>query len=268
VHKRLSSVFTTWPFFLGLLALLVNDAWLKQAWPGILTGKLSDFAGIAIVTLLLLAIQPHRPRLMIGLIVAGFTWWKSALSQPAIDAVNQYLSQPIGRVVDYTDLVAFLVIPVCAIVASRPNDFALPGRSLRRIAVVPIAVMTMLGIMATSQIPGLRETYQIRAPAGAAEFNRSEVVRIIEEVATRYGLKCQDCTNQNERGWYGNDDISLVYTFVDGNAVSFQLAASRREHTFGPSAAEHARRLRDELKSRLASTRMDLEYVEQLGPVR
>ena len=59
-RTRLASVITTWPFVASLAVLLLNDFWLKRAAPGVITGKLSDFAGIAIVTLLLLATWPQR----------------------------------------------------------------------------------------------------------------------------------------------------------------------------------------------------------------
>ena len=34
----------------SLLLLLVNDHVLKQAWPGVVTGKLSDFAGLVVAS--------------------------------------------------------------------------------------------------------------------------------------------------------------------------------------------------------------------------
>ena len=33
-------------FWLALIVLIVNDAWLKQLFPGVVTGKLSDLAGL------------------------------------------------------------------------------------------------------------------------------------------------------------------------------------------------------------------------------
>ena len=63
-RTRLAGVITTWPFVLSLVALLLNDFWLKRAAPGVVTGKLSDFAGLAIVTLLLLALWQQRRRVV------------------------------------------------------------------------------------------------------------------------------------------------------------------------------------------------------------
>ena len=45
------------PVFVGaVLVLLVNDHGLKDRWPGVLTGKLSDIAGLVFFPLLLLAL--------------------------------------------------------------------------------------------------------------------------------------------------------------------------------------------------------------------
>lgn len=40
---------------LAIVLLAVNDQWAKAAWPGLLTGKLSDFAGLAAFPLFLQA---------------------------------------------------------------------------------------------------------------------------------------------------------------------------------------------------------------------
>lgn len=57
---RVAAVVTTWLFVLALVTLIVNDAWLKRLFPGVVTGKLSDFAGIAVVGCLLFAAFPRR----------------------------------------------------------------------------------------------------------------------------------------------------------------------------------------------------------------
>ena len=40
-------------FVLALVVLVLNDHVFKQAWPGLVTGKLSDFAGLVVAPLLL-----------------------------------------------------------------------------------------------------------------------------------------------------------------------------------------------------------------------
>jgi hypothetical protein len=261
LRRRLAATITTWPFILSLLVLLFNDAWLKWSWPGTVSGKLSDFAGIAVVTLLLLAMAPRRSGLIAVSIVVIFSWWKSAFSQPAIDFVNDYLPKPVGRTVDYTDLVAFLAIPACVLVARQGARFALPGATLRRLAVAPLAALTLVGVMATS-ILGLRSNDQARLPADATDFDRSQVARIIEEVATKHRFKCTECQNPQEGGRYQRDDVLLSYVFYGGKTLSLVIDGAPGRG-FGIAA-----QLQEELKARLKAARMDLEYVEDSQPYR
>lgn len=51
---------TRWPFLTALAVLLVNDSFLKASLPGLVTGKLSDFAGIAMIALPLFVAFPRR----------------------------------------------------------------------------------------------------------------------------------------------------------------------------------------------------------------
>ena len=57
---RLLLILTRWPFIVVLAVLLLNDWWLKSQYPGVITGKLSDFSGLAVVAMLLLAVFPSR----------------------------------------------------------------------------------------------------------------------------------------------------------------------------------------------------------------
>ncbi|MDB5968474.1 MAG: hypothetical protein JWQ90_924 [Hydrocarboniphaga sp.] len=82
MRNRLSNTLTSWPFLACLVCLLLNDWWLKPAVPSVVTGKLSDFAGIAVVGMVLLSISPTR-RLVIFLALSlVFLWWKSSASAP------------------------------------------------------------------------------------------------------------------------------------------------------------------------------------------
>jgi hypothetical protein len=74
MRNRVLEVFTTWPFVLALVTLLVNDALLKQAYPGFITGKLSDFAGLAVVSLPLFAAVPRHARAIYLALSGAFLW--------------------------------------------------------------------------------------------------------------------------------------------------------------------------------------------------
>jgi hypothetical protein len=264
MRRALCTIVTTWPFVVSLLVLLANDAWLKAVHPGLVSGKLSDFAGIAIVSLLLLAALPNRRPIVVAAVVGGFAWWKSPLAQPAIDAINLQLPLPIGRTVDYTDLVAFLVIPLCAVVAARPGAFAIPNASLRRVLLAPIAALTLLGLMATS-VMQTRQDYQVRAARPTTGFDRAAIAETVSQVAAQHGLACEDCSDRVTRARFNGRGISLWYVFIEPKAISFEVSAIPEGFFFGPSGQQRADRLRNDLKSRLAAAYKDLEYVEPLG---
>jgi hypothetical protein len=262
--QTLRAVATTWPFVVSVLAMVINDSWLKGAFPGGLSGKLSDFAGVAVVSFLLLAVQPGRPRLVFVMVFLGFAWWKSPWSQPFIDAANAVLPLPIGRTVDYTDLLAVSIIPFCIPVVANPSSFEIPGPNLRRILLAPIVVLTTLGLMATSLLR-VQQDYQIRRPASSGQLDREPVAEMISRVAKVHGLECSQCGDLLNSGAYvRGHTLSLEYSFVGDRAVSFKVWASA-DGMFSDESLEDAERIRGDLKKRLAQLYGDLEYVEALG---
>jgi hypothetical protein len=85
---------------------------LKAAFPGFITGKLSDIAGLAAFYLFAMAVVPVR-RVVVGMVIAvGFAFWKSPEAGPFIAMVNGVSPLRVGRVVDAGDLFALLVLPV------------------------------------------------------------------------------------------------------------------------------------------------------------
>src|SRR4051812_15006472 len=86
--------------------LLLNDFVLKAAFHNWLTGKLSDVAGLAAFTIFWCAIWPRRVWTVGSCITAAFVFWKSPLSQPALDFLNDFAPWPFGRTVDYSDLLS------------------------------------------------------------------------------------------------------------------------------------------------------------------
>lgn len=264
MHRRLLAIVTTWPFVASLLVLLANDLWLKQAMPGLVTGKLSDFAGIAVVAMLLGAAWPQRP-VRIGVALAlGFACWKSPLSQPLIDALNLHLPVRVGRVIDMTDLVALCVIPSCHAVASDPMRHAIPGTAMRRVLVMPVMVLTTLGLMGTSVIP-VRHQYEIRTLGTTSDFDRKAVAATIAEVARLHGLSCEDCTDPTAQAFYRGKDTWLRYRFVGERAIAFDASAwPSSVFSSYSTAREKAERLRGDVKFRLARDHGNLEYFERL----
>ena len=98
-------------FLLGLICLLLNDLFLKYEFHNGLTGKLSDFAGLFIFPYFFSAYRPNKAKVFYWATVAIFILWKSPISQSFIDFFNSY-GIGVGRVIDYSDLVALLVLPL------------------------------------------------------------------------------------------------------------------------------------------------------------
>jgi hypothetical protein len=154
-----SHVFGSW-FWLALTALLLNDHVLKgSGWvPGWLTGKLSDFAGLVVLALLIAGIFHVRSpaaRLTVVALVGGvFAAVKTsrALAND-VEAILAVLGVPSRIWCDSTDLMALLILPfVFRWMAPRDGSEseAHPGVStLDRMA----AVLGSVACLATSAEP-------------------------------------------------------------------------------------------------------------------
>ena len=128
----------------GLALLVFNDAVLKLHWPGVISGKLSDFAVVLYfpflvtasfavftqpVRLLLARLRGHpspgpvrltRPRLVIGMAITSFALSAVNLSPAArdlylrlLDLLDLFRLMPSkGYVVDAADLIGLTMLPV------------------------------------------------------------------------------------------------------------------------------------------------------------
>ncbi|MEO9805258.1 MAG: hypothetical protein ABJF04_18515 [Reichenbachiella sp.] len=97
-------------FLLGLSTLLLNDFVLKYEYSNVLTGKLSDFAGLFIFPIFFSVIFPKYTKVIYGLTIVIFGYWNSSLSHGLITILNNS-GIHIGRTIDPTDFLAFVVLP-------------------------------------------------------------------------------------------------------------------------------------------------------------
>jgi hypothetical protein len=97
---------------LALVVLVVNDHVLKEAWPGFVTGKLSDVAGLVVAPLLLgvlltLLRAPHAAALALAATGIGFAFCKtSAVGAAVTSDVWSLFGTPTMIRADVTDLFA------------------------------------------------------------------------------------------------------------------------------------------------------------------
>lgn len=218
MRGRLFLVLTSWPFLCALVLLLLNDWWLKAAHPGLVSGKLSDFAGIAVVGLFLLAMRPDRPLVIYAACTLAFAWWKGPLSQPFIEMVNACAPVRIGRTVDYSDLIALLGLPACSRVVAHPGRFALPWR---RVLLVPVVMATVFGTAATSVVPTHYEPPE--------HPGRDHVHEVITNAVARHGLACDECPSSDDRMVFRGTGVTMSYRWASWQTVYYTVEGSSPE---------------------------------------
>ncbi|OON69239.1 hypothetical protein [Hymenobacter sp. CRA2] len=106
-------------FLLGLAVLLLNDGYGKAAFPGLITGKLSDVAGLLIFPVFVAYVVPAAQRVAVPLTGLAFLLWKTPAVTPLIEAFRACTGLPLQRTIDYSDYVALLVLPAAQQLISR-----------------------------------------------------------------------------------------------------------------------------------------------------
>ncbi|RCG32615.1 hypothetical protein DQ384_03735 [Sphaerisporangium album] len=129
------------------LVLLVNDHLFKPMWPGVVTGKLSDVAGlIAAPPLLNLLIR--LPRTSILVTGAAFTLVKTTVTSAALASQAWTLAWGPSQVLaDPTDLLALPALYAAWWIFTHPDPRA--ARRTRAVVVIPFIV---LAVTATGQM--------------------------------------------------------------------------------------------------------------------
>lgn len=140
------------PWFLASVVLLaLNDHVFKAAWPGWVTGKLSDFAGLVVVGTLASVLLGHRW----GTVLAGLAF----VSLKTVPGVAEAVAPLLGGVTqrDASDLVALLMlIPLWLLLSrKRPGDARRSRRAWQAIGLV----LAVLATTATSKVDPPTEDY-------------------------------------------------------------------------------------------------------------
>ena len=124
-------------FLTSIFLLLINDLYLKFEYHNYLTGKLSDFAGLFALPYFFSCFFPKKIKPIYLITGILFLYWKSELSQPIFDFAHSY-GIGINRTVDYTDLIALLILPI--------SYFYLNGRLRDEIQPIRIFKPIIIGI--------------------------------------------------------------------------------------------------------------------------
>ncbi len=139
----------TWATVLSLAILIVNDGWWKAAYPGWITGKLSDFAGVFLVAMLLIAFTA-RPKIALASTLVGFAVLKT------VPAASGWMEPVFGgtTVTDPSDLIAVTMLPAAWFAMYRTRDKSPSTITWRDRCVAALILATAaLGTSATSCDP-------------------------------------------------------------------------------------------------------------------
>lgn len=142
-------------FIVCLLTLLLNDFYLKQTFANVLTGKLSDFAGLIVFPIFIAFVIPTSKKWIS--IVTGilFIIWKTPLVSPIIETLNQTFPFKIQRIIDYTDYWALLVLPIAHIITNQDTKLSFNSNKLLQFGKIGIASVSFFAICATSIPPAV-----------------------------------------------------------------------------------------------------------------
>lgn len=140
---------------LALVLLVLNDHFLKQAWPGWMTGKLSDVAGLVVAPLLLAVVLaavrvPRAMPLALAATGAGFVLCKSsAWGAELTSSVWSLLGTPTMIRADDSDLLALPAL-CAAWWIHRSASRAVGGGWRRTVAVAVGMALLPVGVLATA----------------------------------------------------------------------------------------------------------------------
>jgi hypothetical protein len=135
-------------FIAALILLLLNDHFFKSFSPNLITGKLSDFAGLFIFPLFWTALFPKSKLKIYALAALCFVFWKSPYSNLFISTWNELAPITVGRTIDYTDLVALSVLPISYVYEKHAS--LVSQVSTKRIAICLVFAVSLIAFTATS----------------------------------------------------------------------------------------------------------------------
>jgi hypothetical protein len=145
-------------FLVSLAILLINDHILKNLYPGFVTGKLSDFAGLFLFPVFLYILFEgffrSKKRLIFMHILMGlvFIVWKLASVEILLAKINELTSIPMpGRVKDPSDLIALITLPLSYKFLNKSESFIELNKK-KYIMSRLIIILSGVAVLGTSKI--------------------------------------------------------------------------------------------------------------------
>ncbi|WP_157548160.1 hypothetical protein [Nonomuraea candida] len=138
----------------GVLVLLVNDHLLKQAWPGPVTGKLSDVAGLVVAPALVSLLFRRRADLA-ATVLTGALFAVVKTTETGAEAASHawtLVAGPSRVLADPTDLLALPALALAWWARRRSLDRP-PSARWRIVVTAPLAVLAVAATSATPPPP-------------------------------------------------------------------------------------------------------------------
>ncbi len=152
-------------FLSCLVVLFLNDHFFKFQYTSWFTGKLSDIAGIILLPMLLAYLFPKLKENSVFAASLFFTVWKSPFSERCIEIYNMISPISIHRVVDFSDLLVLLLLPIPYFLIKNIN--ALEQFSAKKINSFVVLLPTLLVLMSTS----IQQIYTYSPETGTLTFS-------------------------------------------------------------------------------------------------
>ncbi len=154
ISMRIERTYLSAPLFIAAVTLLMlNDLYLKAACPGAVTGKLSDITGLFAFPFFFSLLLPRQKLPIYMATAAGFILWKLPAADAVIAVINDILPYSIGRVADYSDYWALLIIPFAYFY--KPQQVLWDNKALQ----AGIAAVTIFAFCATGGTHGFIKFY-------------------------------------------------------------------------------------------------------------
>ena len=167
------------PAFLGSVALLlVNDHVFKAASPSVVTGKLSDVAGLVVLPVLLCVLAGVSTRraawAVHGLIGTVFGLMQFVPSGDWLSTLGRLAGAPLHHTADPTDLLALVVLPLGVWIVCTAPPRGRPELAWLRVPVLGAALLAVLGTSRPLVQPLMNDTPLLEAPTADVAFARME----------------------------------------------------------------------------------------------
>jgi hypothetical protein len=146
MKKSRPDILTKPLFILALGILLLNDFYLKYEYSNVLTGKLSDFAGLFLFPYLLSSLRINWTKTIYIATAFLFIFWKSEFSQSILFWI-QLNGIGMSRVVDYSDIIALTIMPFSFIYFQKQLEAEL---RIHKALMIPILFIGLFAIWATT----------------------------------------------------------------------------------------------------------------------